>query len=127
MSELKRSINKVQINGTLEEMNLKMETKETTITRFINGDRMDKKVTCKVISKSEFKNPSFTVSVNGNTIPIEYFGVNFGVAEKHLTKMVLLLIIKISNHLKQFLINIILKLVEMVKSLQELKLMEHYH
>lgn len=84
MSELKRSINKVQIMGTLEEMNLKMETKEATITRFIDGDRVDKKVTCKVISKSEFKNPSFTISVNGNTIPIEYFGVNFGVTEKSL-------------------------------------------
>lgn len=84
MSELKRSINKVQINGTLEEINLKEETKEATIVRFIDGNKVEKKINCRVIGKVEFKNPAFTVSVNGNTIPVEYFGVNFGVAEKAL-------------------------------------------
>lgn len=84
MAELKRSLNKVQLMGMLSEMNLKMETKETKISKNVNGNKIEKTVTCKVIGKTEFKNPSFTIEVNGNTIGVEYFGVNFGVAEKTL-------------------------------------------
>lgn len=84
MAELKRSINKVQLNGELNEMNLTIETKKTKVSRNIDGNRVEKEVECRVIGKKEFKNPAFTVDINGNIIDVEYFGVNFGVAEKGL-------------------------------------------
>lgn len=80
MAELKQSKNQVQLMGTLNEMNLKETTKEVVLKK--NKDDNGTKVTCKVIEKKEFKNPSMTVDVNGNIIDVEYFGVNFGVAEK---------------------------------------------
>lgn len=82
MSELKQSINRVQINGTLSEINLRVVEKEVELKR--NKEDKGTKVKCKVVEKVEFKNPAFVVEVNGNPIEIEYFGVNFGVAEKRL-------------------------------------------
>lgn len=82
MSDVKQSINKVQINGTLNEINLKEETKEVVLKK--NKEDKGTKVTCKVIEKVEFTNPALTVEVNGNIIDVEYFGVNFGVTEKRL-------------------------------------------
>lgn len=78
MAELKRSINKVQINGIIAEMNLKESTKKVEIKK---GD-FSEEVTCKVIEKVEFKNPCFVIESNGSPINVEYFGANFGVKEK---------------------------------------------
>lgn len=69
MAEIKQSINSVQIVGTLKEINAKVETKEVTIR---NGG-VEKKVTCSQIAKAEFRNPMFTVEVNGNDIGVDYF------------------------------------------------------
>lgn len=69
MSEIKQSINKVQIVGTLKEINAKVEKKEVTLK---NGNK-EKVATCSQISKSEFRNPMFTVEVNGNDIGIDFF------------------------------------------------------
>lgn len=57
MSEVKQSINKIQICGVLSELNLQMETKEVTLKK----GSIEKKVTCKTIGKKEFKNSSLTV------------------------------------------------------------------
>lgn len=84
MAELKQSINTVQINGIIAEMNLKETTKEQTLKKKVNGSDLEKKVTCKVIEKVEFSNPTFVVESNGKSIPVEFFGINFGVAEKAL-------------------------------------------
>ena len=67
VKEIKQSVNELQITGTIGEINLQKETKEVELKR---GDTT-KKVTCDVISKKEFKNPSMTVKVerkdeNGN-------------------------------------------------------------
>ena len=71
MSNLK-SINRVQVVGTLKEMNLEKVTKEVSLG--------DKKVTCDQFAKKEFKNPMFIVEVNGNDIGIDFFPI----AEKKL-------------------------------------------
>ena len=65
MSELKQSVNKVQICGELVEMNLVVDD---TYTRELNGT----KHTGNAIVKNDFKNPSITINVNGHTV-----GVNF--------------------------------------------------
>lgn len=67
MSELK-SINRVQVVGTLKEMNLEKITKEVSLG--------DKKVTCQQFAKKEFKNPMFLVEVNGNDIGVDFFPVS---------------------------------------------------
>lgn len=69
MSEIKQSINKVQIVGTLKEINAKVEKKEVSL----KSGSVEKKVTCSQISKAEFRNPMFTVEVNGNDIGIDFF------------------------------------------------------
>lgn len=75
---LKRSINAIQVVGTLKEKNLALEgVKE----REIGADKI--KVTCNRISKKEFKNPAFVVESNGMPIEIE---VSFGVDEKMVDK-----------------------------------------
>ena len=71
MSELK-SINRVQVVGTLKEMNLEKITKEVSLG--------DKKITCEQFAKKEFKNPMFVIEVNGNDIGVDFFPV----AEKKL-------------------------------------------
>ena len=71
MSNLK-SINRVQVVGTLKEMNLEKITKEVSLG--------EKKVTCQQFAKKEFKNPMFIVEVNGNDIGIDFFPI----AEKKL-------------------------------------------
>ncbi len=67
-----KSINRVQVVGTLKEMNLEKITKEVSLG--------DKKVTCQQFAKKEFKNPMFIVEVNGNDIGIDFFPI----AEKKL-------------------------------------------
>ena len=57
MSEVKQSLNKIQIVGCLSELNMKVETKEVTL----KGNGTEKKVTCKTIGKADFRNPSMTV------------------------------------------------------------------
>lgn len=78
MADIKRSANWVEVIGTLQEVNLKVEEKEVTLR---NGDT-EKKVTCKQISKVEFKNPSITIESNikdddGNTRYVAQVGVDF--------------------------------------------------
>lgn len=70
VKEIKQSWNKVQVVGTLKEMNLVQETKEVELSY---GDKK-KKVTCEVIGKKEFRNPMFLIDVNGHDIGIEMFG-----------------------------------------------------
>lgn len=72
MSELKRSINRWQIVGTLVEMNLVETTEE------VNIGTQDKphKVTCKTIRKKDFKNPSITVETNGSVVGVNFYNAN---------------------------------------------------
>lgn len=72
MSELKQSINRTQIIGTLKEMNMEVTTKEVTLK---GGNGVEKKVTCNQIGKKEFKNPMFIVEVNGMDVDVDYFPV----------------------------------------------------
>ena len=57
MADINRSVNWNEVIGTLQEVNLKVEEKEVEL----KGNGKTKKVTCKQISKIEFKNPSITV------------------------------------------------------------------
>lgn len=70
MAELKQSINRTQIIGTLKEMNLEEITKEVTL-KGANG--VEKKITCQQMAKKEFKNPMFVVEANGSDIGIDFF------------------------------------------------------
>ena len=87
MSDVKTSINKVQVVGTLLEMNLMEETKEVAL-KGANG--VEKKVTCRSIGKKEFKNPTFLVEVekkdeDGNVVSTSNVGIDFySIAEKKL-------------------------------------------
>ena len=78
MSEVKQSLNKIQVVGTVSEVNLKVETKEVTLKS--NGN--EKKVTCLTISKVDFRNPSITVDVNLENNPIVIGGNFFPTHEK---------------------------------------------
>jgi len=60
MAEIKRSANWLEVIGTLQEVNLKVEEKDVELKN--NGST--KKVTCKQINKVEWKNPSITVESN---------------------------------------------------------------
>lgn len=83
MSEVKQSVNQLQIVGTLSEMNLEMKEKEVELKK-------DKKVTCKVIGKKEFKNPNLTVEVvrpdGSETLIGVTFNNGFDTNEKTLDK-----------------------------------------
>lgn len=57
MAEIKRSANWLEVIGTLQEVNLKVEEKDVELKA--NGST--KKVTCRQINKVEWKNPSITV------------------------------------------------------------------
>lgn len=87
MKEVKRSINSVQIVGTLLEMNLEEITKEVSL-KGTNG--VEKKVQCKQIAKKEFRNPTFLISVekkdeDGNVVGSNEVGVSFfPISEKKL-------------------------------------------
>jgi len=70
---MKNSINNAQVIGTLKEMNLELVTKEVTLG---NGTSKEKKVTCQQFAKKEFKNPMFTVEVNGSDIGVDFFAVS---------------------------------------------------
>ena len=64
MSELKRSVNKFQIVGAIDEINLKVD------------DSMVSKKNSKTkgaIVKQDFKNPSVTIEVNGQTIGVDFY------------------------------------------------------
>ena len=63
-----KSINRVQVVGTLKEMNLEKITKEVSLG--------EKKVTCGQFAKKEFKNPMFVVEVNGNDVGVDFFPVS---------------------------------------------------
>lgn len=77
MSELKQSINRTQVVGTLKETNMEEITKEVVLK---GGNGVEKKVTCRQIGKKEFKNPMFVVECNGMDIGVDFFPV----AEKKL-------------------------------------------
>jgi hypothetical protein len=75
---IKQSVNKVQIVGTLQELNFTVENSEVELT---NG-KTKKKVTCQTIKKADFKNPNLTVEVkpvddDGNVRYTSTIGVNF--------------------------------------------------
>lgn len=70
--EIKQSVNRTQVVGTLKEMNLQLETKELELSY---GDKK-KKVTCEVISKVDFTSPMFLVDVNGQDVGVEMFGAS---------------------------------------------------
>lgn len=72
MAEVKQSINRTQVIGTLKEMNMEEVTKEVTLKK--NG--VEKKVTCQQIAKKDFKNPMFVIEANGGDIGIDFFPVN---------------------------------------------------
>lgn len=77
MSEIKASINNVQICGLLKEVNLEEVTKEVTLR---GGNGVEKKVTCQQIAKKEFKNPTFLIEVNRDgqvsDIGVDFFPAN---------------------------------------------------
>jgi hypothetical protein len=73
MSEIKRSINNVQVVGTCKELNFEETTKEVTL-KGANG--VEKKITCQQIGKKEFRNPSMTVEVKGQDIGVDFFPAN---------------------------------------------------
>lgn len=67
---IKKSINSFQIVGTLDEINLEVEEKEVVL----KGNGTEKKVTCDVISKKDFKNPAVTVSTTcGGVVGVDFF------------------------------------------------------
>ena len=68
VTEVKNSVNNVQVVGKMKECNMKIETEETELTK---GDTK-KKVTCKVAKKVSFANPSFTIECNGNDIGVSF-------------------------------------------------------
>ena len=70
---MKQSINNAQVVGTLKEMNLELVTKEVVLG---SGTANEKKVTCQQFAKKEFKNPMFTVEVNGNDVGVDFFPVS---------------------------------------------------
>lgn len=77
--QIKQSQNFVQVVGTLAEMNFEVVEKETTLKNFKAGK--EKKVTCKVVAKKDFKNPSLLVEVSpvdeeGNVRYTAMVGVN---------------------------------------------------
>ena len=74
-----KSINTIQINGKVNEINLKVETKEVELK---GANNTTKKVTCKSIGKVNFSNPSMTLDVDsydeeGNVIKTKTVGVNY--------------------------------------------------
>lgn len=77
---IKKSINSVQIVGTLKEINL---SREGVAKRQIGRKGSEKTVDCNRISKTEFKNPAFVIEVNGNPVEVD---VSWGVDEKYIDK-----------------------------------------
>lgn len=86
---MKQSFNKMQVIGTVEELNFKLETKEVELK---GANEITKKITCDVIEKKEFKNPNMTVKVciededgkiHEQTIGVE-FNNGYGTNEKKL-------------------------------------------
>lgn len=77
---VKKSINSVQIVGTLKEMNI---SKVGVAKRDIGKKGSPKEVQCNRFEKTEFKNPAFVIEVNGNPVEVD---VSFGVNEKYLDK-----------------------------------------
>lgn len=57
-----KSFNRLQVVGTVSELNFKKETKEVTL----KGNGKEKKVTCQSISKEDFRNPNIIVEVDIN-------------------------------------------------------------
>lgn len=64
MNELKRSINKFQIVGTIDEINLKVDN------NVVNKKNSQIKG---AIIKCDFKNPSVTINVNGQIIGVNFY------------------------------------------------------
>lgn len=78
--QIKQSQNFVQVVGTLAEMNLEITEKETKLRNFTSGK--EKTVTCKVIGKKDFRNPTLLIDVaptdeeTGEVIYTASIGVN---------------------------------------------------
>lgn len=83
---MEKSINRVQLHGAINEINLQVETKEVELKR----DTHTKKMNCKTINKVKFSNPSLTLDINkydvdGNVVKTDTIGINyFPVHEKML-------------------------------------------
>lgn len=73
MSEIKQSINKTQVVGTLLELNMEVMTKEVTLK---GNNGIEKKVECKQIGKKDFKNPMFLIDVKGMNIGVDFYPVS---------------------------------------------------
>ena len=73
MSEIKQSINKTQVVGTLLELNMEATTKEVTLK---GNNGIEKKVECKQIGKKDFKNPMFLIDVKGMNIGVDFYPVS---------------------------------------------------
>ena len=73
MSEIKQSINKTQVVGTLLELNMEVTTKEVTLK---GNNGIEKKVECKQIGKKDFKNPMFLIDVKGMNIGVDFYPVS---------------------------------------------------
>lgn len=73
MDNVKNSINRLQVVGTLLETNMEIvENADVTL----RGNGVEKKVKCKQIAKKEFKNPMFLIQSNGMDIGVDFFAVN---------------------------------------------------
>ena len=64
MSELKRSVNKFQIVGAIDEINLKID--DSVVSKKNSNIKG-------AIVKQDFKNPSVTIDVNGQTIGVDFY------------------------------------------------------
>lgn len=73
MSEIKQSINKTQVVGTLLELNMEVTTKEVTLK---GNNGIEKKVECKQIGKKDFKNSMFLIDVKGMNIGVDFYPVS---------------------------------------------------
>lgn len=77
---IKQSIRNCQIVGTVSEINMSVQDGETEL----NG----KKVKCKVISKTEFKNPSMTIDVNEKPIGVDFIPIYEQTVDKNTNEVV---------------------------------------
>ena len=78
--QIKQSENSIEIVGTVKEINMSPAGIEKRVLNKKKGIEVD----CNLLKKTEFKNPAFTVTVNGKDIPIEIS--RFGIKEKKVGK-----------------------------------------
>ena len=77
---IEKSINSVQIVGTIKEINI---SKVGVADREIGKNDSKRTVKCNRYEKSDFKNPAFVIEVNGNPVEVD---VSWGVDEKYVDK-----------------------------------------